>query len=243
MKTGVQLYSFCKLIEQGKIAEAVNMASRSGVDGVELYSIYDDFPALQFRKIMNDAGVECLGSHNYLDRVVNHTDEMMEYNYILGNKTIVCHYLKEEERGSMDNWKRSAEKLNKAGEILKRNGFDLLYHNHDFEFDEVFEGKSGYEIMLENTDPQLVGVELHVGQLPYHNIDMTEYINKMGRRIKYLHVHFIQREKPFDSHAAIIAGKKLDVKYAVIENVYPEPTLEKAREHVDTIRRWIRDED
>ncbi|MFR7549304.1 MAG: hypothetical protein ACLUV8_05845 [Clostridium sp.] len=36
-------------------------------------------------------------------------------------------------------------------EDLKENGLKLYYHNHHFEF-EKYHGKTGFELLVENTD-------------------------------------------------------------------------------------------
>lgn len=241
MKVGIQFYCFNPEIQEGGFDKAINIAARCGVEGVELYSMYD-IPAIKYRKALNDAGVVCYGTHNHLSPLVDDLDHVMEYNYALGNPMVLCHYLLPDERGTKDRWLYTAEALNKAAATLKHNGFEFAYHNHDFEFGEVFDGERGMDILLANTDPQLVGVELHIGQLPRFGIDQVEYIKKLGRRIKILHVHTFQMAgEPFDSAPAIAAGKELDVGWAIVENVFKAPTdICAVKESVGTIRDLAR---
>ncbi|RZL12171.1 MAG: sugar phosphate isomerase/epimerase [Hymenobacter sp.] len=76
-----------------------------------------------------------------------------------GVKYMVCAYLFDSERGPMDHYKFVAEQLNKAGERCKKNGIQLCYHNHDFEF-IAESGKLPYDLLLTNTDKNLVKMEL-----------------------------------------------------------------------------------
>ncbi|MDR2649680.1 MAG: sugar phosphate isomerase/epimerase [Clostridiales bacterium] len=237
MKVGVQFYSFIPLIKEGKFDEALSLASRCGVDGVELFSYYD-IPAIKYRKAFNDAGIVCYGSHNHLSPLLNDLDHVMEYNYIVGNPTIICHYLMEDERGDLDKYLYAAESFNKIASVLKTNGFNFVYHNHDFEFRDVFDGKYALDVILENTDPNLVGMELHIGQLPVFNIDILEYMKRIGRRIKMLHVHCADRDgQPFDSGPAIAYGRELNVEWAVLEDVYPaDAEPERVKKDINSIR-------
>ncbi|MCL2059687.1 MAG: sugar phosphate isomerase/epimerase [Oscillospiraceae bacterium] len=241
MKVGVQFYSFKPEIDSGGFDKALNMAARCGVEGVELFSLYD-IPAITYRKALNEAGVVCYGTHNHLSPLINDLDGVMAYNYTLGNPMVICHYLTAEERGTRDKWLFAAESINKAAAILKRNGFDFSYHNHDFEFGEVFDGECGMDIILGNTDPHLVGIELHIGQLPRFGLDMAEYIKKLGRRLKVLHVHTFQRDgESFDSSPAITAAKALDVEWAIVENVFTAPTdIEAVKKSIGIIRDLTR---
>jgi sugar phosphate isomerase/epimerase len=241
MKTGIQFYSFKPEIDDGGFDRALDIAARCGVDGVELFNLYD-VPAIKYRKALNDAGVECYGTHNLLKPLVDNLDHVMEYNYALGNPMVICCFLLQEERGTREKWLRSAELLNEAAAKLKHNGFDFTYHNHDFEYREVFDGECGMDILLNNTDPFLVGVQLHIGQLPQFGIDQVAYIRKLGRRLKVLHVHtFLQEGVPFDSVPAIGAAKELDVGWAVVENVFSAPTdVAAVKRSVGAIRNAVR---
>jgi sugar phosphate isomerase/epimerase len=72
---------------------------------------------------------------------------------------MVSAWLAEVERGSLDHYKQVAEDFNKAGEICKKSGIQLCYHNHDFEFIQQ-DGKYPYETILANTDKDLVKFEM-----------------------------------------------------------------------------------
>jgi sugar phosphate isomerase/epimerase len=67
--------------------------------------------------------------------------------------------MSEEKRNSIDKYKALTDRLNKAGEICKAANLQLAYHNHDFEFAD-FNGEHGYDILLKNTDSNLVKMEL-----------------------------------------------------------------------------------
>ncbi|THU36820.1 sugar phosphate isomerase/epimerase [Niastella caeni] len=79
----------------------------------------------------------------------------------IGQEFIVIPWLEEQYRTSADNYKKIAASLNKAGEIAKKAGVKLAYHNHDFEFVPV-DGKTGMDIFLKETDPKLVFFELDI---------------------------------------------------------------------------------
>ncbi|GAB3242306.1 sugar phosphate isomerase/epimerase [Hymenobacter seoulensis] len=77
----------------------------------------------------------------------------------VGIKYMVCAYLFEGERGNLDHYKLLAERLNKAGERCKKAGIQMCYHNHDFEFANL-EGQQPLQLLLKETDPALVKMEL-----------------------------------------------------------------------------------
>lgn len=79
----------------------------------------------------------------------------------IGQEFIVIPWLEEQYRKDPDNYKKISAALNKAGEVCKKNGLKLAYHNHDFEFDTV-NGKSGFDVLLKETDPSLVFFEMDI---------------------------------------------------------------------------------
>ncbi|MGI8952222.1 MAG: sugar phosphate isomerase/epimerase family protein [Chitinophagaceae bacterium] len=79
----------------------------------------------------------------------------------VGVKYMVCAYLSEQERGGLDHYKQLAEQFNTAGEKCKKAGIQFCYHNHDFEFIEQ-DGKLPYNILLNNTDKNLVKMEMDI---------------------------------------------------------------------------------
>lgn len=79
----------------------------------------------------------------------------------IGQEFIVIPWLEEQYRKDPDNYKKISAALNKAGEVCKKNGLKLAYHNHDFEFDTV-NGKSGFDVLLKETDPRLVFFEMDI---------------------------------------------------------------------------------
>jgi sugar phosphate isomerase/epimerase len=67
-------------------------------------------------------------------------------------------------RGSVDGWKRIAHTLNETGAAGKAYGVRALFHNHVDEFAPLAgTSGTGYDILLAETDPALVAMELDIG--------------------------------------------------------------------------------
>ena len=82
----------------------------------------------------------------------------MEDSKAIGQEYIVIPWLEPENRNGI-NYKKIATGVNKAGEMCKTAGLKLAYHNHDFEFIK-HKGQIGYDIILNETDPSLVKLEM-----------------------------------------------------------------------------------
>src|SRR5690625_7219278 len=53
--------------------------------------------------------------------------------------------------------------FNQCGELCQEYGMKFGYHNHDFEFYTKLDGEVMYDIILDNTDPNLVTQQMDIG--------------------------------------------------------------------------------
>jgi sugar phosphate isomerase/epimerase len=86
-----------------------------------------------------------------------------------------------------DHWKRLAEQLNTIGRTLKASGLTFGYHNHNIEFVAVGEG-TGWDLLLAETDPELVVFELDVGWTAAAGVDPAALLARDPGRYRLLHV-------------------------------------------------------
>lgn len=61
---------------------------------------------------------------------------------------------------TLDEIQKSIEVFQKTGEACKKAGIGFAYHNHATEFDSVEGGKTPYDLILSQTDKDLVKMEL-----------------------------------------------------------------------------------
>jgi sugar phosphate isomerase/epimerase len=91
--------------------------------------------------------------------ILHDWDKAVEDAHALGLKYMICAWLSEPERGTLDHYKQMAANFNIAGEKCSKAGIQFCHHNHDFEF-AAQDGKYPYDILLNETDPKLVKMEL-----------------------------------------------------------------------------------
>lgn len=90
-------------------------------------------------------------------------------------------------RSGTDHWKRTATLLNERAAVLKREGLSLSYHNHDLEFLPV-SGTRGWDILMADTDPQLVSFEIDIGWVVAGGLDPVAFLEGLSGRVRQLHV-------------------------------------------------------
>jgi sugar phosphate isomerase/epimerase len=88
---------------------------------------------------------------------------------------------------TLDEIKQSIDTLNKAAELAHKAGLQFVYHNHDAEFGKV-EGEVPYHLLLTQTDPQKVKMELDLAWAIKGGADPVELFNSHPGRFPLWHV-------------------------------------------------------
>jgi sugar phosphate isomerase/epimerase len=132
-------------------------------------------------------GEEKTNGQDVKGTILHDWDKAVEDAKTVGIKYMVCAFLSPEERGDLNHYKYIAEQLNKAGERCKKSGIQLCYHNHDFEF-AAQDGKLPYDILLNDTDPNLVKMEMDIYWVEKAGKDPVTLINQHPGRFPLWHV-------------------------------------------------------
>jgi sugar phosphate isomerase/epimerase len=100
-----------------------------------------------------------------------------------GLKHIVLPSFNGRPEASIDDFKIAAAEMNQIGEITRKSGITFGYHNHDFEFREK-EGKLPYDILLSETDPELVSFQMDIFWVKKGGQDPLAYFKKHPGRFR-----------------------------------------------------------
>jgi sugar phosphate isomerase/epimerase len=72
-----------------------------------------------------------------------------------------------------------------------------VYHNHNFEFRDYGGGKTGYDVLLAETDANLVKLELDCGWATAAGQNLLDMFRRHPNRFRMLHVKdFVLKGKP-----------------------------------------------
>lgn len=167
---GLQLYT----VRDSLATDPSGTLSKVGKIGYNIVEIagYEDrkiygTPVREFKTMLDDNGLSAKSGHHQTGAnkpeaqgsLTNGWHSAIEDAMFLGQEFMVCAYLHQFERQTIDDYKRIAELLNKSGEETKKAGIQFCYHNHDFELTEL-EGQLPWDILLNETDKELVKMEL-----------------------------------------------------------------------------------
>lgn len=117
------------------------------------------------------------------DQLVRSLDDLKRRGFTYS----VFPYLPPAERGGLDVIKAVAGKLNRAAEKAHAAGLKFCYHNHAFEF-QPMDGTMPMHVLMENTDPKLVGFEVDCFWVSVAGHDPAEMITHLGSRAQLVHL-------------------------------------------------------
>jgi sugar phosphate isomerase/epimerase len=183
---GVQLYTVRTVLPQ-KAQETLNAIRAIGYQEAEAtYAGLDAiWPALEASglkpvSIHLDSKLVTQGKLDDLDAIFAGLKKR-------GFAYAVFPYLPEPERGGVEVIKAISGKLNRAAEKCHAAGMSFCYHNHAFEF-ATEKGSTLFQVMLDETDPKLVGIEMDAFWVSVAGGDPVAMLQKLAGRVPLLHL-------------------------------------------------------
>ncbi|HLY19545.1 MAG TPA: sugar phosphate isomerase/epimerase family protein [Bryobacteraceae bacterium] len=186
LPAGLELFSVRNELQKDLMG-TVRAVARMGYEDVEFFSPYFQWKpdyAREVRKMMDDAGIRCLSTHNggesFTPEGISHA---IELNQIIGSRFVV--WASAGSPKTLDAWKTVADRLNQGADKLKAAGLRAGYHNHQLEFTPL-DGKRPIEVLAANTSPDIM-LQLDVGTCIEAGSDPVAWIEQNPGRIRSMH--------------------------------------------------------
>ena len=143
---------------------------------------------LDWKALIEEAGLSVISLHTDLGSLEREADKVAEEAKAFHTDTVVITGMYRFDYGDEKTVRELAQRLNKAGEILKKAHLSLLYHNHNVELLQVKPGLRAYDILLSDTDPALVNFEFDSYWFTDSGADAKNWMRRLGSRMKLWHV-------------------------------------------------------
>jgi sugar phosphate isomerase/epimerase len=186
-----------------------------------------------FKKLLNQLGLKPVSSHQSTVTMEN-ADAMIADVKAAGFKYFVIpvppmglfNFDRETRTMSMTGGAANlAEIVNTLGKKCHAAGLELLYHNHDFEFQKDSDGIVPIDYLLEHCDPKYVNFQMDLYWVTKAGADPVAYFEKYPGRFKIWHVKDMDEQGRFApvgngniNFARILENKKLSgMKYYMVE--------------------------
>ncbi len=197
---GVQLYSVREEI-QVHVEETLKAVINIGYKRLESFAYRDgkffNKTPREMKKFLADLGATMTGSHTNMRFLPAEGGDFTEQwdgwkknctdTATVGCKWIVQAGYPARQIETIDDVKRLAAQFNQCGAIAKENGLKFAFHNHVEEFHQI-DGQIPYDVMIENTDPELVTFQMDTAQLVYGGFKCDDYVRRYPGRFGNWHL-------------------------------------------------------
>ena len=231
--------------------------------GLKGYGYHGHTPK-EIRTLLDDLGLVSKSAHISDDSLKHSIDEAIDAATIIGQEYILSPAF---FGHSADEYKAAAELYNTFGEKCKAAGIRYGYHTHSQEF-AVYDGLTAFDILVQNTDPELCCFELDLFWAEVAGVNVVELIRKYPGRVKLLHIKELKEKldkvyasnEPFDNMAIAmeLMGKQTiigegiiefrniidqvdhtGIEYMVVESDFPPEPMKFARESMKNLKRIL----
>lgn len=216
----VNLFSLPKTLEKDFVGGLL-MLSSMGYKEIEMYGPYSFSTAKQkaywkaieplvgfsgsgffgkstaeIKGILNETHLKVPSMHTDLDTLSTNMGPLAEAANELGATYVVLPSMPEENRKTIDDYKRTAELFNKIGAEAKSNGIRFAYHNHGYGLSKM-DGILPLDIILQQTDPSLVWLEMDLFWTTAGGADPIALLKANKGRYKLMHVKDMKKKVRF----------------------------------------------
>ena len=256
-KYGLQLYTVRNDVAKN-LAGTLDYIAKAGYSQIELYGFdgkgfFGKTPK-EFKAMFDDLKLTSPSGHYNFGPILTDGNldlwkKTIEAANIMGNEYATIPWLDANQRGA-DTFPKLLELVNKAAELTKAAGMKLAYHNHDFEFKKLDNGKSFLQSLLEGTDPSMVDFELDLYWVAYANEDPLAWFNKYPGRFTMWHVKDLTTNKEGKKESTQVGDGTIDfskifehkkhagLKYAFVEQeAYTMPEEECIKKSIAYMKK------
>ncbi|MDO4338789.1 MAG: sugar phosphate isomerase/epimerase [Eubacteriales bacterium] len=190
LPVGIQVYGLRDLLENTpeNFKDVMLKVKAMGYDGVELAGLYGLQPEY-IKEVLDEAGLVPVSAHVAFAEMMENLDQIIQDYSAIGVKYLVMPYMAEEYRPvNPEGFEKFLPLLNEVGKKIHDAGMTFLYHNHDFEFVKLPDGRWGYDAMFEAIPHDHLMSELDTCWCDVATGQAAEFVRKYTGRIPVVHL-------------------------------------------------------
>jgi sugar phosphate isomerase/epimerase len=238
-KIGLELYTVRDALAkdfEGTLAQVAKI----GYKEVEFAGYFAHIPDFnpspkRTREILDADGLTAPAAHvPYSALAPENWSKVIEASKVLGHDYIVNPSIDREVLKQPDGWKLAAETFNRAGEESQKSGIQFAYHNHVEEFKPLPDGRLPYDVLLSESDPKLVKMEMDLGWAHEARVDPLKYFAQYPSRFPLVHVKdFDKNDVMTEAGSGVVDWKSIfaqselaGIKHYFVEHDNPKSPFE-----------------
>ncbi|WP_366777447.1 TIM barrel protein [uncultured Clostridium sp.] len=144
---------------------------------------------LDWLKLIKESGLKVISLHSDLASLENDIKAVADEAKSFGTNTVVITGMYKFDYSNLEEVQNLAKRLNQTGQALSEEGIRLLYHNHNCELQKVAPGKTAYDVIIEETDPEYVNFEFDSYWMADGGANVPALMEQLGSRIKLWHIN------------------------------------------------------
>ena len=216
----------------------IEMCSPKGYEQIG-FAAFTKMKTSDIRKTIEDAGMTCpschFGASEFNDENI---DDRIQFAKDMGMTQMICSTFWLPKTATINDYLVAADKLNKAGEKIKKAGLQAGFHNHDFEFVKL-EGQLIYDALLGRFDPDLVKLQFQT-QVIVHGYKAADYFKKYPGRFISAHLSdWTADKKEVPVGQGVIDWKEFftAAKTGGVKNIFVEMAADKFKDSAAYIQK------
>ncbi|MHC4521485.1 MAG: sugar phosphate isomerase/epimerase family protein, partial [Planctomycetota bacterium] len=244
---GLQLYSVrgeCQKDFAGTVAKVAQM----GYQGVEFAGYYN-WPAAKVRKLLDENGLKCCGTHAGLTTLLgDEFERTVEFNKTIGNKYLVVPGIPGQMRpDSKSSWVLFAKLMNELAEKAAEHGMQVGYHNHAHEF-QSDEDYIPWEVFAKNSREDVI-LQVDIGHVVRAGADPAKHMKRYPGRLTTVHIKEFSKtnrdplvgegDVDWPAMFSICEGTG-GTQWYIIEDESRTAPLERVQKDLQNLRRLLR---
>jgi sugar phosphate isomerase/epimerase len=183
----VQLWTVRSLCEDARgLASTLTALGAIGYRAAELAGL-QTVPPGDVRRIMEDTGIECCSAHADSRQLLENPSSVVTTLRALGCGAVAYPHPRDQDFSSPEGVSMLCRRLSEAAAVFQSEGISFSYHHHSLELRRL-DQRTILSMILDQTDPGLVQVELDTYWLQAGGVDPARWIARCAGRIPLLHL-------------------------------------------------------
>lgn len=238
---GLQLYTV-RDAAKADLARTLDALAAFGYREVEFAGLHGH-SARDVRQMLDHAGLKAPGGHVSLEDLEQEFDQVTADARTLGQRYVIVPSLDDQWR-SAAGYAAVATAFNRLGRALREQGLRLGFHNHQVEFAALPGGATGYELLLQRTEKDLVAFELDLFWAREGNADSLDLFRRYRDRFRLVHIKDRAADGSqttvgrgiMDWATLLAAARRAGVRHWLIEQDDPTDPMGFAKESWEHMR-------
>ena len=170
-----------------ELSQIINSLSKIGFDGLELYGMFG-FGSNTILDFCKNSNLEITCDHIHFEEFSQNTNNAIKSRTAMGARYLTIDNIPSEQQPGKPGFTEAVKEIERIAKVCRQYGAQLLYHNHGYDIINKIDDIPFLDIILDNTDPELLKFQPDLGWLSLGGGDPTFYLEKYRSRCPIIHM-------------------------------------------------------